>query len=129
MGEEDVEVMRRIIEAVGRRDYQAVLAHLDPEVEIDDTDIPESTGTDSFLEWLARWDDAWETWRVEDVEVRAAGADQVIALFRMVTTGRGSGVELARDDALVASFRGGKALKLGYYNNQAQALKAVGLAE
>ena len=129
MSQENVEVMRRIIEAVRRRDYQAVLAHLDPEVEIDDTDIPESTGTDSFLEWLARWDDAWETWRVEDVEVRAAGADQAIALFRMVTTGRGSGVELARADALVASFRGGKALKLGYYNDQAQALKAVGLED
>jgi hypothetical protein len=29
----------------------------------------------------------------------------------------------------VASFRGGKAVKLGYYNNQAQALEAVGLRE
>ena len=87
--------MRRMLEAVGRRDYQAVLAVLDPEVEIDDTDIPESTGTDTFLEWLARWDEAWESWRVEDVEVRPAGDDQAIALFRMVTMGKGSGIELA----------------------------------
>jgi ketosteroid isomerase-like protein len=34
-----------------------------------------------------------------------------------------------RADALVASFRGGKAVKLGYYNDQAQALEAVGLRE
>ena len=100
-----------------------------PEVEIDDTDIPESTGADSFLEWLARWDQVWESWHIEDLEVRAAGDDQAIALFKMVAKGKGSGVELTRRDALVASFRGGKAVKLGYYNDQTQALEAVGLRE
>jgi ketosteroid isomerase-like protein len=127
MSSENVDVMRRIVEATGRKDYQAVLADLDPEVEIDDTDIPESTGTDSFLEWLARWDQAWESWRIEDVEVRAAGDAQAIALFTMVAKGKGSGIELTRPDALVASFRDRKAVKLGYYNDQALALEAVGL--
>lgn len=129
MSPENVDVMRRIVEATDRKDYQAVLADLDPAVEIDDTDIPESTGTDSFLEWLARWDQAWESWHVEDLEVRAAGDEQAIALFKMVAKGKGSGAELTRNDALVASFRAGKAVKLGYYNDQAQALKAAGLRE
>jgi ketosteroid isomerase-like protein len=127
MSPENVDVMRRIVEAAGRKDYQAVLADLDPEVEIDDTALPESTGTDSFLEGVARWDEVWQSWHIEDLEVRAAGDDQAIALFRMVAKGKGSGAELTRTDALVASFRGGKAVKLGYYNDQAQALKAVGL--
>jgi ketosteroid isomerase-like protein len=127
MSSENADVMRRIVEATGRKDYQAVLVDLDPEVEIDDTDIPESTGTDSFLEWLARWDQAWDSWRIEDVVVRASGDDQAIALFTMVAKGEGSGIELTRPDALVASFRGGKAVKLGYYNDQALALEAVGL--
>jgi ketosteroid isomerase-like protein len=127
MSFENVDVLRRILEAAGRKDYQAVLADLDPDVEIDDSDIPESTGTDSFLQWLARWDEAWESWRIEDVDLRAAGADQAIALFRMVAKGKGSGIELTRADALIASFRGGKAVKLGYYNDQALALEAVGL--
>src|SRR6266852_3928394 len=104
MSAENVDVMRRIVEAAGHKDYQAVLVELDPAVEIDDTDIPESTGTDSFLEWLARWDQAWETWRLEDLEVRAAGDDQAIALFTMVAKGKGIGIELTRPDALVASF-------------------------
>jgi|SRR5271165_599359 len=127
MSSENVDVMRRIIEAAGRKDNQAVLVDLDPELEIDDTDIPESTGSDSLLEWLARWDQAWESWRIEDIEVRAAGDEQAIGLFRMVAKGKGSGVELARSDAVVASFRGGKVVKLGYYNDQAVALEAVGL--
>jgi ketosteroid isomerase-like protein len=47
----------------------------------------------------------------------------------MVAKGRGSGVELTHPDAVVASFRNGKAVKLGYYSDQAAALEAVGLAE
>jgi ketosteroid isomerase-like protein len=129
MSQENVDLMRRIVEATGRQDYRGVLADLDPEIEIDDTDIPESTGTDSFLEWLARWDQVWESWHIEDLEVRAAADDQAIALFKMVAKGKGSGVELTRLDAVVASFRGGKAVKLGYYNDQAKALEAVGLSE
>jgi ketosteroid isomerase-like protein len=126
MSQANVEAMRRIVEAASRHDYRAALSDLDPAVEIDDTDIPEATGADSFLDWLARWDGVWESWHVEDIEVRE-GEEQVIALFTMVAKGRGSGIELTRPDALVASFRGGKAVRLGYYNDQAQALKAVGL--
>jgi ketosteroid isomerase-like protein len=126
--EENLAAMRRIADGYDGKDWRAVLADLDPEVEIDDADIPEAIGEDSFLAWVARWDEAWDSWHAEHVEVRAAGDDQVIALFTMVVKGRGSGVELRRADALVASFRGGKAVKLGYYNDQAQALEAVGLA-
>jgi ketosteroid isomerase-like protein len=129
MSQENVAAMRRILEATDRKDWQAVLTELDLEVEIDDADIPEATGQDSFLAWLARWEEAWESWHAEDFDIRAAKNDQAIALFTMVVKGRGSGVELRRADALVASFRDGKAVKLGYYNDQAEALKAVGLKE
>jgi ketosteroid isomerase-like protein len=129
MLEENMAAMQRIVQAINRKDYQAVLADLDEQVEIDDADIPEATSGDSFLTWVARWDEAWESWHVEDFDFRAADDDQVIALFTMVTRGSSSGVELRRADALVASFQGGKAVKLGYYNDQAQALKAIGLAE
>jgi ketosteroid isomerase-like protein len=125
---DNADVLRRVVEATGRHDYQAILDDLDPAVEIDDTDIPESTGADSFLEWLARWDRAWASWHVEAVKVREAGNDRAIALFKMVAKGRGSGVELTRPDAVVASFREGKVVKLGYYSDQAVALEAVGLA-
>jgi ketosteroid isomerase-like protein len=129
MSQENVEKTRRIMEATGRREYQAVLPELDPDLNIDDTDIPEGTATDSFLQWLARWDAAWEDWRIEDLTVRAADDDRVIALFKMVVKGKGSGVELSRLDAVVMSFRAGKVVETGYYNDQAQALKTVGLEE
>jgi ketosteroid isomerase-like protein len=128
MSQENLAAIGRIVDAINAKDWQAVLADLDPNVEIDDTDIPEGTGDDSFLTWVNRWDEAWDGWHVEDIETRLAENDKAIALFTMVVRGRGSGVELRRADALVTSFRDGKAVKLGYYNDQAEALRAVGLA-
>ena len=127
MSHENVETMRRWTEATARRDYDAALAELDPDLDIDDTDIPESTRADSFNEWLARWDAAWDSWRIEELRLLPAGDDKVVALFRMIVTGRGSGVELSRDDAVLGEFRAGKIARLGYYNDQQQALEAAGL--
>src|SRR6266550_2963650 len=98
MSQESVETSRRFTEALNRGDYKAAAAELDlVELEIDDTDIPESTGADSFHAWLARWDQAWEDWRIEDLEIRPVGKDRTLSLFKMVARGKGSGIELARD--------------------------------
>ena len=50
-------------------------------------------------------------------------------LFRMFAKGKGSGIELSRDDALLAEFRDGKVVRLGYYNDQQKAREAAGLAK
>jgi ketosteroid isomerase-like protein len=125
----NLETAHRFAEALNGGDYEAAAAELDPELEIDDTDIPESTGTDSFYAWLARWNESWESWRIEDLEVRLVGDDSAVSLFKMVVRGKGSGIELTREDATVAEFRAGKIVRIGYYNDQAQALAAAGLAK
>jgi ketosteroid isomerase-like protein len=129
MSQENVEAMRRWEEATSGGDYEAAFAEVDPEVEIDDTDIPESTGIDSFHEWLARWDASWKSWRIEKLELLPSGDDKVLARFRMIVTGRESGIELGRDDAVLGEFRDGKIVRLGYYNDQHKALEAAGLSE
>src|SRR5438093_12873944 len=100
MSQENVEVMRRWVEATSGGDYGAAFAEVDPDVEIDDTDIPESTGADSFYKWMARWDATWESWRIEGLELLASGDDKVLALFRMLDTGSERGIALGRDDAV-----------------------------
>ena len=137
MSQENAEVVRRFIEALGRTqgsdDWQPVLAELDPDAEIDDLDISLDTelyrGRDRVRKWVGVWNEAWESWRVEDVEVRPVGEDRVIALFLMLVKGKGSGIELSRRDALVCTLRAGKIAEVGYYNDQQQALEAVGLSE
>jgi ketosteroid isomerase-like protein len=129
MSEENVETTRHFTESLVRGDYEAAAADLGPDLEIDDTDITESTGTDSFYEWIARWDAAWETWRIEDLEIRPLGENRTLSLFKMIVTGRGSGIELTRDDAVLSVFQNGKIVRIGYYNDQAQAREAIGLSE
>jgi ketosteroid isomerase-like protein len=129
MSQENVDTARRFAEALVRGDYEAAATEIGPEFEIDDTDIPESTGADSLTTWMARWDQTWESWRIEDLEIRAVGEDRTISLFRMIVKGKGSGIELERQDATVVDYRDGKMVRIGYYNDQAKALEAVGLRE
>ena len=134
MSQENVEIVRRFVEAlVSGRDWQPVLADLDDDVEIDDLDISLDTqryrGHDGFRKWIADWSDSWASWRIQDVEVRPAGEDRLIALFVMFVKGQGSGIDLSRHDALVCTLRAGKIAKLVYYNDQQQALKAEGPEE
>jgi ketosteroid isomerase-like protein len=132
MPQANLEIVGRTLEAAGREDWNALVEDLDPAVEIEDTDIPDADhyrGREGFFRWLADWSASWEAWRIEDVELRPAGDDTVVALFRMIVKGAGSGIEMERADAMVYSLHGGKIVKVSYYNDQAQALKAAGLSE
>jgi len=46
----------------------------------------------------------------------------------MTAKGRGSGIEIDREDSLVYDFRDGKAVRLDYFNSREQGLEAAGLA-
>jgi ketosteroid isomerase-like protein len=137
MSRENAEVVRRFVEAlVSAEDndyWRPVLADLDKDVLIDDLDISLDTeqyrGHDGFRRWIADWSESWGSWRLEGMEVRPVGEDRLIARFVMLVEGKGSGIELSRHDAMVFTLREGKISEIVYYNDQQQALKAVGLAE
>lgn len=61
------------------------------------------------------------------MEFRAAGPDGVIALFKMIAKGGGSGLEVERRDAIVYRLENGKIVRMEYFNDQVKALQAVGL--
>src|SRR5688500_5742762 len=137
MSQENVEVVRRFIEALPRAqasgDWQPVVAEVAPDVEIEGLDISLDTATyrgrDSVRRWIGVWMESWDSWRLEDVQVRPVGKDRAIGLFLMHAKGKGSGIELSRRDALVCTLKAGKIARGTYYNDQQQALEAVGLSE
>ena len=137
MSQENVEVVHRFIEALPRAqasgDWRPVLAEVDPAVEIEDLDISLDAGHyrghDSVRRWIGIWMESWESWSLEDIRVRAVGEDRAIGLFLVRAKGKGSGIELSRRDALVCTLRAGRIEKGTYYNDQQQALEAVGLSE
>jgi len=55
------------------------------------------------------------------------GDDQVLALFRMVARGRGSGIEIDRLDAIAYKLRDARNVRLEYFNDRRQDLETVGL--
>jgi ketosteroid isomerase-like protein len=100
------------------------------DVEIYDHDTPDQggyQGHQGFEQWLADWGAAWAGWSLDVHEFIDAG-ERVVALVRMTATGRGSGVEVNRADAIIYTVRDGRIVRIDYYNDPDEALKAVGLA-
>jgi ketosteroid isomerase-like protein len=123
------EVVRRNFDNVTSGDIDAALAGLDPDVEIEDNDLLDAghyRGHEEYLRWLEQWNESFGTWRVEDSEYVEAADGQVVMLFTMIATGRGSGIEMRRADAILCQVRAGKIVRIVYYNDQAAALDAAG---
>jgi ketosteroid isomerase-like protein len=132
MSEQNVELVRRGFMAAMEEDWPTALGTLHDDAEIHDFDIPDAglyRGHAGFLAWLKGWGEGWESWRVDDVELRPVGADQVIALFRIIAKGGHSGMELERLDAITYRIDGGKIARMEYFSDQGLAREAVGLRD
>ncbi len=126
---ENLEIIRSVMnqplspETAGWNDVFA------PDIEVHDHDIPDAgtyRGAEGVARWMQDWGQAWGDFSAVPEEFLAAG-DQVVAVVRLRATGKGSGVVVERQDGLVWTMRDGKAIRLDYYNNRADALKAAGL--
>ena len=85
-------------------------------------------GHEGYEQWVSDWAAAWDKFSIEPEAYIDAG-ERVVLVIRMTATGRGSGLELNRQDALVYTIRDAKVVRLDYYNSKAQALEAAGLSE
>jgi len=128
MSQQNVEVVQRVLEhfmATGEPDWGT----LDEEFEVSDHDTPDQgdyRGHEGFGRWLEEWGAAWANWSFEPEEFIDAG-DRIVAVIRMKTEGRDSGIETERQDAMVITMRDSQWLRVDYYNNREQALESVGL--
>ena len=80
------------------------------------------------MKWLADFAESWDSYELQIERIVDAG-DQVVSLFRITAVGAGSGVPVERGDAIVWTFREGRAVRIDYFNNQGTALEAAGLSE
>jgi ketosteroid isomerase-like protein len=130
MSQENVDLAQRVLghwAATGELLWDT--AH--PEVEVHDHDAPDQgdyRGREGIERWLRDWGDAWAEWTMDLDEFIDAG-DSVVVFVRMKAQGRGSGIDIDRRDALVYGIREGVITRIDYYNDRAEALKAVGLEE
>jgi ketosteroid isomerase-like protein len=135
MSQENVEAFKRIADANNRRDVEAMLAELDPEVEWqsavlgslgDETTV--HRGHDGIREMLRDLYEAFSEFHVQFLEIRDLG-DRIVAIGRWITRGEESGVETSPPLASVMDFRNGKALRVRSYLDPKEALEASGLPD
>ena len=133
MSEENVEIARKLSDALNRRDTEAVLPYADPEIELHSAIIGGAEGNtyrghDGVRQWMAESDAAFAELRSDVDELRDLG-DDVLTIGRVYARGRESGVEIDSPMAWLTTFRHGKiVLSRGYLDVQ-QALEAAGLSE
>jgi ketosteroid isomerase-like protein len=132
MSQENVEIARRLNEAVNRGDLTAVLELLDPGFEWwDRADDPGATvhrGHDGFSKFIADLDADLVDMQVEVREFADMG-DYVVADVRVHGRGRASGAAFEEHEFHVLRLRDGKATELREYRSRADALEALDLSD
>ena len=134
MPQENVEVVRELLEAFERRDHERAFEFYDQDIvweHHDDNDLGGVYhGHEGVRSYWREWLSAWSDLRFEVQEVREAGDEVVALIHNQRQWGRHSGIEVAWPDyGLVFTIRDGKVVRWRFYPEQRMALEAVGLSE
>ena len=134
MSQENVEIVKRALDFMGRRDWPGITDLIDPNVELHGSvgGLEEGKILRGYGEISQAFDiedrDVWDEHRIEPREFIDAG-DRVVVLHREYQRGKGSGVEIVIDTASILDLRDGRIVRRQGYIKPAEALEAAGLSE
>ena len=138
MSRQNVELVRAVIDAHERGDFEAVFAAYDPEIEWHTGDRqaagrsdfePVYHGHEGVRTFWRTWFAAWETASFEYEEFIDAG-EHVVTILSQRMRGRASGVELDWTSyAQIWTIRGDNIVRIEFFPTRDEALEAVGLSE
>jgi ketosteroid isomerase-like protein len=131
MSRENVELVYRAVDAFNRRDLNAFLALVDPDVEFTTRFVERGGsyhGHDGVRMW---WEDllsVFSDFRVEADEVRNLG-DMTVTRLRLRGQGIESEARMEQTDWQATKWRHKKAIWWRTFRSEAEALEAAGLSE
>jgi ketosteroid isomerase-like protein len=135
MSQENVEAFKRAIDAYNRRDIDAVLKEIDPEVEwlgavqtLVEGKAKVYRGHAGVRQWVRDIDETLADIRLEFFEIRDLG-DRLVASGRLRARGKASGAETESPFACVVDSKNGKATRVLSFLDPKEALEAAGLRE
>jgi ketosteroid isomerase-like protein len=132
MSQENVEAVRRGYEVFNSGDFDAWLATLSPDIELDERYLAPDAAVYHGQEGVRRWwqvgQDAIEQPRFEVLRW-FDGGDAVVTEVAVHVRGAGSGAEATARLAHAIRIRDGKAVYIASFPTVEQALEAVGLRE
>jgi ketosteroid isomerase-like protein len=126
----NVALVRRFVEAFNHGDLEAMLAGVDPEVELHEW--PTAPGAQSFAgpegarQALEGWFEIWEWMRIQIEDLVDLG-DKVLVTLHQQAKGKESAVEVEIRSFNVYTFRDGKIVRLQLFTEREPALEAAGL--
>ncbi|MEK6277842.1 MAG: nuclear transport factor 2 family protein [Actinomycetota bacterium] len=127
--EENVAVVRAGLDAWTRGDLDAVMAVLDPEVEVHTPPEMVNAGTyrghDGYEHWMGQWMEAWAEFELEVRGAEPVGERHVVVDLHQRATGRGSGVEVEMQIAQLYEVRDGRAVRFHIYPTRERALEVA----
>lgn len=131
----NVEAVKRFVDAYNRRDVDAMLQDLDPEIEWHSgilTGLGGGAavyrGHDGFSEGIRDLYEALGETYIEYPEIRDLG-ERTVGIGRVRARGRESGAETESPHASVADFKNGKAIRIRTYLEPEEALEAAEVRE
>lgn len=131
MSDENVEIVRAAIDAVGRSDWDGMLKDAAPEFEMDLSravgPVHGVYGLDQIRSVLSEFADNWESLRFEASELIDAG-DDVVVPWTMYARGRDE-IEVPSRVTWVWTLRDGAIVRACMYQQRQEALEAVGMRE
>ena len=134
MSQENVEVVRRELQAFADGGLDAMAEFWDPDIvwraaegAIDD--VGEMHGSVALRRYIQDWLDNFEDPSIVAEELRDVGDDRVLAIQRVKARAKVSGIEIDIRYAAVNTVRDGKIVRGREYLSVEDALEAVGLSE
>ena len=121
------------MEAYNRGDMTAVLELFTPDVEIYNPPSLMNAGRfhgyEGFMEWVAHWNEAWESFEIQVAGVEPVGDRFVVLKAHQVGRGRGSGVPVEQDMFYVYEIAGGRCVRLSIHPDHATAMAHIRATE
>jgi len=137
MSEENVETYKRALDAINRRDIDAVLEELDPGVEWHDAfalmtegEATVYRGREGVRAMFGGLYEAFASIARKDSEIRDLHPKQrLVAIGVVRARGKESGVEIESPICTVLDFEQGKVIRVRYFLESKEAFEAAGLSE
>ena len=131
MSAENVQLIRRLVEAFNDRDLDAMVEHMQPDAELHplraQLEGKAYRGHDGLREMLADFDQDWEYVQMDARGVHGTRTTRSSCWAASRARGRASGVELDVPMGFVWTLRDGKVVRAKSFSEQADALRAAGL--
>ncbi len=131
MSQENVEIVRSVLDGWSRGDFSVGAGLLAPDFEWQQHAEAVEPGARHGVEIgssLKRVFEIYQDFRVEPKEFVDAGA-RVVVVSRVRATARGSGLEVDQSFTLVWTVKEGQLVRIEVYSDREAALEAAGLPE